>query len=35
VNAQSMLVAARNAYGDGLARYRLSLANIEVLTGTL
>ncbi len=35
VDAQSTLAAARNAYDDGLARYRLALANIEVLTGVL
>lgn len=33
VDAQSTEVAARNAYDDGLARYRLALGNIETLTG--
>jgi outer membrane protein TolC len=35
VDAQSALAGARNGYDDGLARYRLALANIEVLTGAL
>jgi outer membrane protein TolC len=33
VDAQSALALARNAYDDGLARYRLALANIQTLTG--
>ena len=33
VDAQSTLVQARNAYDDGLARYRLALANLQSLTG--
>jgi outer membrane protein TolC len=33
VDAQTTLVAARNAYDDGLARYRLALANLQTLTG--
>ncbi|HEX5431231.1 MAG TPA: TolC family protein [Bryobacteraceae bacterium] len=33
VDAQTSDLTARNAYGDGLARYRLALANIETLTG--
>jgi outer membrane protein len=33
VDAQSTLVQARNAYDDGLSRYRLALANIQILTG--
>jgi outer membrane protein TolC len=33
VDAQSTLAQARNAYDDGLARYRVALANIETLTG--
>ena len=33
VDAQTTLAAARNAYADGLSRYRLGLANIETLTG--
>jgi outer membrane protein TolC len=32
-DAQSTLAQARNAYDDGLARYRLALAAIETLTG--
>ncbi len=35
VDAQSTLVAARNAHTDGLARYRVALANIQSLTGQL
>jgi len=33
VDAQSLLVQARNASGDGLVRYRLALANLQTLTG--
>jgi outer membrane protein TolC len=33
VDAQSTLAQARNAYDDGLARYRLALANLQTLTG--
>ncbi|MGD0497596.1 MAG: TolC family protein [Bryobacteraceae bacterium] len=33
VDAQSTLADARNAYDDGLARYRLALANLQTLTG--
>ena len=33
VDAQSIVADARNAYDDGLTRYRLALANIETLTG--
>lgn len=33
VDAESTLVLARNAYDDGLARYRLALANLQTLTG--
>jgi outer membrane protein TolC len=33
VDAQSLLVQARNAYDDGLVRYRLALANLQTLTG--
>jgi len=32
-DAQTTLVQARNAYGDGLVRYRLALANLQTLTG--
>lgn len=34
-DAQSTLAQARNAYADGLARYRVALAGIQTLTGTL
>ena len=33
VDAQTTLIAARNAYDDGLSRYRLSLATLQTLTG--
>jgi outer membrane protein TolC len=33
VDAQSTLAQARNAYDDGLSRYRLALANLQTLTG--
>jgi len=33
VDAQTTLVQVRNAYDDGLARYRLALANLQTLTG--
>jgi outer membrane protein TolC len=35
VDAQSTLVEARNAHDDGLSRYRLALATIQTLTGTI
>ena len=35
VDAQNTLVLARNAYADGEARYRVALANLQTLTGTL
>jgi outer membrane protein TolC len=35
VDAQTTLTQARNAYSDGLARYRVALANLQTLTGTL
>jgi outer membrane protein TolC len=34
VDAQAGLVQARNAYDDGLVRYRVALANLQTLTGT-
>jgi outer membrane protein TolC len=34
-DAQTTLVQARNAYDDGLARYRVALAALQTLTGTL
>lgn len=33
VDAQTTLVAARNAYDDGQVRYRMALANLQTLTG--
>jgi outer membrane protein TolC len=33
VDAQSTLAQARNAYDDGLSRYRLAVANLQTLTG--
>ncbi len=33
VDAQTLLVQARNAYDDGLVRYRQALANLQTLTG--
>ncbi len=35
VDAQSTLTQARNAYDDGLSRYRIAVANLKTLTGTL
>lgn len=34
VDAQTTLAAARNAYDEGVERYRLALANLQTLTGT-
>ncbi len=33
VDAQTTLAQARNAYDDGLVRYRVALANLQALTG--
>jgi len=33
VDAQSTLAQARNAYDDGLVRYRVGLAQLQTLTG--
>jgi outer membrane protein TolC len=33
VDAQSTLVQARNAFDDGMVRYRLAVANLQTLTG--
>lgn len=33
VDAQNSLIAARNNYDDGEARYRLAIANLQTLTG--
>jgi outer membrane protein TolC len=35
VDAQNTVNQSRNAYDDGLARYRVALANLQTLTGTL
>jgi outer membrane protein TolC len=35
VDAQTTLAQARNAYDDGLSRYRIALAAVQALTGTL
>lgn len=34
VDAQTTLIQARNAVDDGLARYRIAIAQLETLTGT-
>ena len=34
VDAQTTVTQARNAYDDGLARYRVALANLQTLTGS-
>jgi outer membrane protein TolC len=35
VDAQNTLTQARNAYDDGVVRYRTALANLQTLTGTM
>jgi outer membrane protein TolC len=35
VDAQTTLAQARNAYDDGLARYRIAIATLQILTGAL
>ena len=35
VDAQNTVTLARNAYDDGLARYRIALASVQIITGTL
>lgn len=35
VDAQTTLLQARNAYDDGLSRYRVAVASIQTLTGNL
>ncbi len=35
VDSQNTANLARNAYDDGLARYRVALTNLQILTGTL
>jgi outer membrane protein TolC len=34
VDAQTALVQARNAYDDGMVRYRIAISNLQTLTGT-
>lgn len=34
VDAQNTLTQARNAYDDGLVRYRIALSNLQTVTGT-
>jgi outer membrane protein TolC len=34
VDAQTSLTQARNAYDDGMARYRLAISNLQTVTGT-
>jgi outer membrane protein TolC len=33
VDAQTTLTQARNAFDDGLVRYRLAITNLQTLTG--
>jgi outer membrane protein TolC len=33
-DAQTSLIQARNAYDDGMVRYRLAVSNLQTLTGT-
>ena len=35
VDAQNTVTLARNAYDDGLARYRVAFTNLQTLTGTI
>jgi len=35
VDAQTTLIQARNAYDDGLVRYRVAIAALQTLTGTM
>jgi outer membrane protein TolC len=35
VDAQNTLTQARNAYSDGVVRYRTAVANLQTLTGTM
>ena len=35
VDAQTTVTQARNSYDDGLARFRLAMANLQTLTGSL
>jgi len=33
VDAQTAITQARNAYDDGMVRYRVALSNLQTLTG--
>jgi len=35
VDAETTLAQARNAYDDGLVRYRVAVAGVQTLAGTL
>jgi len=35
VDAQNTLTSARNSFDDGQVRYRVALANLQTLTGSL
>jgi outer membrane protein TolC len=35
VDAQNTLITARNNYDDGEVRYRVAIANLQTLTGSL
>jgi outer membrane protein TolC len=35
VDAQNTLTQSRNAFNDGQVRFRVSMANLQTLTGTL
>jgi outer membrane protein TolC len=35
VDAQNTVTQARNAYDDGLGRYRIAIVTLQTLTGTL
>jgi outer membrane protein TolC len=35
VDAQSTITQARNANDDGLARFKVALSNLRILTGSL
>jgi outer membrane protein TolC len=35
VDAQNTLTLSRNAYDDGLTRYRIAVSNLQILMGTL
>jgi hypothetical protein len=33
VDAQTTLIQTRNAYDDGMVRYRVAISNLQTLTG--